>query len=75
MSACDCGTGPFGGHDPDCNRIMMRRRPPHLVDGCEACDRLADGEMGPSHNGSTRCESFSIASGGHREHCTCDVCF
>lgn len=28
-----------------------------------------------SHNGSPRCQSFSIAAGGHRAHCTCDVCY
>lgn len=31
--------------------------------------------MGPSREGSSRCQSFSIASGGHREYCTCDTCF
>lgn len=41
---------------------------------CPTC--LAQGEhMGPSHNGSQRCESGSIASGGERSHCTCDTCF
>ena len=30
---------------------------------------------GPSHNGSSRCRSFSIASGGHRAHCSCDTCY
>jgi hypothetical protein len=39
------------------------------------CRQCAQDEMGPSHNGSARCESHSIASGGHRSHCTCDVCF
>lgn len=28
-----------------------------------------------SHDGSRRCESGSIASGGNRSHCTCDRCF
>jgi hypothetical protein len=29
----------------------------------------------PSHDGSRLCESGSLASGGHRRHCTCDTCF
>jgi hypothetical protein len=31
--------------------------------------------FGPTRNGSSLCESGSIASGGHRTYCTCDVCF
>ena len=31
--------------------------------------------MGPSHNGKKNCESGSIASGGNKSHCTCDICF
>lgn len=31
--------------------------------------------MKPSHNGSKNCKSGSIASGGKRAHCTCDICF
>jgi hypothetical protein len=30
---------------------------------------------GPSRNGSTRCQSGSLASGGHRTYCTCDTCW
>jgi len=29
----------------------------------------------PHHDGSARCESGSIASGGTHAHCTCDTCF
>lgn len=32
-------------------------------------------EIAPSRNGSPRCESGSIASGGTREFCSCDTCF
>jgi hypothetical protein len=39
--------------------------------GCEQCLDLA----GPTHGGSSFCQSGSIASGGHRAHCTCDWCF
>lgn len=31
--------------------------------------------FGPRREGSPRCRSGSIASGGHREYCTCDTCF
>jgi len=36
--------------------------------GCQSND-------GPSHAGSEQCQSGSIASGGTRAHCTCDVCY
>lgn len=39
---------------------------------CEGCKREG---MYPSHNGSSMCKSGSIASGGKKAHCTCDVCF
>lgn len=39
---------------------------------CSACQR---GGFGPSHDGMKGCKSGSIASGGQRSHCTCDVCF
>jgi len=29
----------------------------------------------PPHNGSSICQSGSIASGGKYSHCTCDLCF
>ena len=41
---------------------------------CEGCERKRQG-MYPSHNGSAMCKSGSIASGGNKAHCTCDVCF
>lgn len=30
---------------------------------------------GPSEKGSAICESGSVASGGNRTYCTCDICF
>lgn len=43
---------------------------------CDTCEDIEEmGGFGPSHNGSPRCESGSIASGGTRAHCTCDTCF
>jgi hypothetical protein len=44
---------------------------------CKWCEDIAskDDGYGPSHRGSIRCESGSIASGGRRSHCTCDTCF
>ena len=41
------------------------------LDSCLLCAR----GFGPSHSGSSRCESGSIASGGDNSHCSCDVCF
>jgi hypothetical protein len=46
---------------------------------CEQCTKYVE-EFGgegpfPSHEGSARCESGSIASGGKRAHCSCDTCF
>lgn len=43
----------------------------HTVADCAQCDQRTP----VSHNGSPRCRSGSIASGGHRAHCTCDTCF
>ena len=42
---------------------------------CSACRRNPPGSFAPSHDGSPRCESRSIASGGKRSHCSCDTCF
>jgi hypothetical protein len=39
---------------------------------CRGCRVLG---MNPSHDGSRRCKSGSLASGGSRAHCTCDTCF
>jgi hypothetical protein len=30
---------------------------------------------GPTREGSPRCSSGSLASGGTKTYCTCDVCF
>jgi len=32
-------------------------------------------KYGPSREGSSACESGSIASGGTKEYCTCSYCF
>ncbi len=39
---------------------------------CPSCKNTG---MQPSHTGSRRCESGSIASGGLKSHCSCDSCF
>lgn len=49
-----------------------------LIDGepeCGFCRAHPPGSFAPSHDGSTRCESGSLASGGRRSHCSCDTCF
>lgn len=57
----------LGGETPETRRVVVRRV-------CPECAEIGGG-MGPSHDGSKLCESGSIASGGTRAHCTCDVCF
>ena len=42
---------------------------------CPSCQQIALEEWGPSHRGKSSCKSFSLASGGERTHCTCDICF
>lgn len=54
---------------PDCLGAEGRKQ----YEECETC-RLTD-DLKPSHDGSKRCESGSIASGGNKSHCTCDICF
>ncbi|KKK66460.1 hypothetical protein LCGC14_2963860, partial [marine sediment metagenome] len=46
-----------------------------LKSSCASCESQQGGQMGPTHKGSSFCESGSIASGGNKSHCTCDVCF
>ena len=41
------------------------------VVGCELCETTPQ----VRHFGSPHCESGSLASGGTRAHCTCDICF
>lgn len=41
----------------------------------ELCDYCKKPGIKPSHFGSPMCESGSIASGGTKSHCSCDVCF
>lgn len=55
------------------------------MDGCAICGEHAEyidshpdapnGFFAPSHDGSSRCQSGSLASGGRHAHCTCDTCF
>ena len=54
-----------------------RDAPVEAVDAaCPTCDEIEQrGGFGPSHDGSPRCASGSIAAGGTHAHCACDVCF
>lgn len=45
--------------------------PPLKVEDCSSCEH----KHGPSHYGSPRCQSGSLASGGRHSHCSCDTCF
>ena len=47
----------------------------HEVFLSELCSWCVVVGMKPNHNGSARCESGSIASGGKNSHCACDTCF
>lgn len=48
-----------------------------IKEECPSCREIREKYrgFGPSHDGSRRCESGSIASGGTRSHCSCDACF
>lgn len=50
-----------------------------VVPDCIGCAPFYDSPEGtahaPSHRGSRRCKSGSLASGGTHAHCTCDTCF
>jgi len=50
---------------------------PQPAPPCPTCVEIREKRngFGPTHDGSPRCESGSIASGGRVAHCTCDVCF
>lgn len=37
--------------------------------------KVSSYSFGPSFKGSKNCESGSIASGGNRSYCSCDICF
>jgi len=57
--------------------MTATRQPDHIAyPDCNLCQAIhAGGGFGPSHDGSTHCESGSLASGGTHAHCTCDTCF
>jgi hypothetical protein len=45
------------------------------IEHAKDCPRCVKSNGGPDFAGSPRCKSFSIASGGHRDHCSCDTCY
>lgn len=53
-----------GEHTPE-------ERAAHRWEDCPECKAGTP----VSHCGSRYCRSGSLASGGHRAHCTCDTCF
>lgn len=55
-------------------RMTLRARlgAPYVMHDCQTC--TIEG-FRPSHWGSIRCESGSLASGGKNAHCTCNTCF
>lgn len=47
-----------------------------MIENRVECAQCKSGNIfQPSHNGSKHCKSGSIASGGTKAHCSCDVCF
>ena len=63
----------YGGYDPDYmfdaeKKLLAKEK----YDNCTTCQNKG---LRPSHNGSKACKSGSIASGGTKEHCSCDTCF
>jgi hypothetical protein len=64
-------------------QLAMAQRAQRVADAarargdCAMCAVIGEihGGMGPRHAGSARCRSGSIAAGGEKAHCTCDICF
>lgn len=76
----DCGwhvrshyaTGP----NERCSMVQAEMRRQEQLKSCERCREIEEERgFGPSHEGSQRCESGSLASGGRNAHCSCDTCF
>lgn len=62
-------------NDYGIKRGAIDGKPPYKNDpNCEVCKKYK-GQFAPTHNGSQYCNCGSIASGGTKAHCTCDVCF
>lgn len=58
---------------PGWHRLNVTHWMPLPDKPCPTC--MLKDKIKPSHDGSKLCESGSIASGGNRVHCTCDICF
>ena len=57
--------GALEGAEPPAPAVGRRER----VEGCARCESAATDPLVPLHDAAPGCES------GHREHCTCAVCF
>jgi hypothetical protein len=55
---------------------LFRRPVPMDIEAkpCGVCVQFK-GRLAPSHSGSRFCRCGSIASGGRKAHCACDICF
>ena len=62
----------IGARETDIREIHKQLRREIEKAGCTQCQQTG---MQPSHFGSERCESGSLASGGETAHCSCDTCF
>ena len=54
--------------------VALKELHKQIVEACGYCQKYK-GQMAPSHFGSAWCQSGSLASGGHRSHCSCNSCF
>lgn len=64
--------------EPNTEKLSPSERKPYgWAEECATCRLIREEHKGhgPSHAGSPRCESGSLASGGNRAHCACDTCF
>jgi hypothetical protein len=80
---CDaCAEGTFSVIELSRRAILRRMIDTGSYDpACTTCTKYVGAAenplnvMYPNHDGSRYCQSGSLASGGHRSHCTCDTCF
>jgi hypothetical protein len=68
---------PYSGyfiHQVPHNPVVCSLSDAERYPDCWMCQKYA-GKFAPSHRGSSFCKCGSIASGGDKAHCTCDLCF
>ena len=73
---CSTCKHPFMGVD-EYNNHPCQKLKREVEKYCPTCKMIKEdhGGFGPSHFGSSSCQSGSLASGGNNSHCSCDMCF